>query len=172
MTKREQVLHGERWALAIRYGYVWNASEWVRRGYVWVLSGTPLTEEAARRKQPSAQTGEAWGKAEAWTQKMDQMYLVWGIPLPDENQFRQQMIQNERDTGALMALCRHALRRQDPAGAEAYLQEAMTQGQAESQILFDRAMIAYAWGNTEDALAQLRELANTHSGDPACGWPW
>lgn len=165
-TKREQVLHGERWALAIRYGYVWNASEWVRRGYVWVLSGTPLTEEAARRKQPSAQTGEAWGKAEAWTQKMDQMYLVWGIPLPDENQFRQQMIQNERDTGALMALCRHALRRQDPAGAEAYLQEAMTQGQAESQILFDRAMIAYAWGNTEDALAQLRELANTHSGDP------
>ena len=39
---------GERWALAIRYGYVWNARDWVRRGWVWALSGAPSSEESAR----------------------------------------------------------------------------------------------------------------------------
>lgn len=164
--KQMQTLRGERWALAIRFGYVWRASEWVRRGYVWALSGTPMTEEAARHKQPEATQAEDLGKAEAWKQKMDQAYLVWGLPQPDELQFRQQMIQNERDTAALMALCRLALRRQDPAGAEAYLQEAMVQGMSERNILFDRAMITYAKSHHSEAVAQLVDLANIHSGDP------
>ena len=158
---RQKTLAGERWALAIRYGYVWNAREWVRRGWVWVLSGAPVSEEASRRRSVGSEE-EANGQEEL----LDKAYLVWGIPTPEENVHRAALIDDGKNTEALLALGRLALRRGDPDAAEAYVAEALAMGLPEEGALFDRAMILLVRGEREKALAALEELTRLIPGDP------
>jgi hypothetical protein len=68
-------------------------------------------------------------------------------------------------TGALMELCRLALRRNDPDAAEAYVAEAMAMGLAEERTLFDRAMVAYVRGDKAAALKSLTDLSRQTPGD-------
>jgi tetratricopeptide (TPR) repeat protein len=154
-------LEGVRWSLAIRFGYVWNAAEWVRRGWVWALSGSPVSEQAARRKPPPVED-DTGGRAGM----LDQAYLQWGQPPRDENHFRAMLIKDEKDTVALTALCRLALRRNDPEAAEAYLAEAMRMGLSEAAVLFDRAMVAYVRGDRAAAVTHLDDLSRAQPGDP------
>jgi predicted Zn-dependent protease len=158
---RQEKLTGERWALAIRYGYVWKAREWVRRGWVWVLSGAPISEEAARRK-PTAVDDDA----DKHVQLLDQAYLVWGSDSPEENHYRAVLIEDGKNTAALMALCRIALRRSDTDAAEAYMTEAMAMGLPEEEVLFDRAMALFVKGDRESALTALDALTRQTPGDP------
>ncbi|NCA82503.1 MAG: tetratricopeptide repeat protein [Opitutae bacterium] len=157
---RQRDLEGVRWALAIRYGYVWKAREWVRRGWVWVLSGAPIFDEAARF-QSAAPEDDSDGRA----QLLDQAYLVWGVPTPEENVHRGQLIQDGKNTVALMALCRISLRRNDPDAAEAYMAEAMAMGLPEEGVLFDRAMATYVRGDPKKAVAALEALSLQTPGD-------
>ncbi len=159
--RRQDKLDGTRWALTIRYGYVWRAREWVDRGFVWALSGVPISEEAARFLPPSAERG-------SWEQQqlLDQAYLVWGMPTPDEATQRGSLIRDERNTTALMELCRLALRREDPGIAEAYIAEARAMGLPEEKVLFDRAMLTHVRGDTPKAVDMLEDLSRETSGDP------
>ncbi len=159
--KRRQVqLSAGRWALSARYGYVWRAYDWAARGYAWVLSGTPTTIAAARRNPTPASAD-----AEVLAQWLDQVYLVWGVSFGEEITFRDRLMQDGRDTEALMGLCRLALRRNDLAAAKAYLAEANAMGLPEEQTRFDQAMIAYVDGNTPQALEMLTQLTRQTPND-------
>jgi tetratricopeptide (TPR) repeat protein len=153
-------LRGERWALAIRFGYVWHARQWVRRGWVWALSGEPLSDEAARRNLSRSDEGNG-----ETAQLLDQAYLQLGTQSRDEFSCRSLLLQDDRNTEALMAMGRLALRRNDPESAEAYIKESMSLGLPEEQVLFDRAMVAYVKGEKEQALAALRNLVRLAPGD-------
>ncbi|HRT06707.1 MAG TPA: hypothetical protein P5204_13515, partial [Kiritimatiellia bacterium] len=160
---REDELGGDRWALAIRYGYVWNARAWVRRGHVWALSGVPAIDEAFRRKPAISDEEDAANDNRA--QVLDQAYLVWGQPARDDTYYRSQLVKDSRDVEALMAMCRLSLRRNDPEAAEAFIAEAVSMGMDEKKALFDRAMVAYVRGEKEDALRRLAELSLQTPGD-------
>jgi len=160
---RQTELSGERWVLALRFGYVWNAREWVKRGCVWALSGVAATEEAARRKPAVSDEDEATNDNRA--QVLDQAYLLWGGLILDDGYYRGRLLKDERNTGALLALCRLALRHNDPDAAEAYVAEAMAMGLAEEQTLFDRAMVAYVRGDKAAALKSLTDLSRQTPGD-------
>ncbi len=162
-VERQEKLGGERWVLAVRFGYVWNAREWVRRGHVWALSGVPAVEEAARRKPAVSDEDEA--SNDNRLRVLDQAYLMWGVPFRDDAYYRGQLMNDGRDTTALMAMCRLALRRNDPEAAEAYIAEAMAMGLAEEKTLFDRAMLAYVRGEEEAAVQSLAALVRLTSGD-------
>jgi tetratricopeptide (TPR) repeat protein len=162
--KRRDKPEGERWALAIRFGYVWHAHEWVRRGWVWVLSGAPTVDEASRR-DPSAADEEPIGRERLF----DQAYLQWGSAVRDENHYRMRLMQDGKDTSALMALCRLALRRKDGQAAEAYMAEALSLGLPEEAVSFDRAMAAYVRGDRDKAVAALEAVTRLVPGD-ARGW--
>jgi tetratricopeptide (TPR) repeat protein len=149
-----------RWALAARFGYVWKAREWVRRGWVWALSGAPTTEEAARRHPPAIETD-----TEALGQLLDLAYLQWGAPYRSENAYRAMLVKDGKDTAALMSMCRLALRRKDPEAADSYMAEAMAMGLPEAGVLFDRAMAVYVRGDQAQAVAALEELARQTPGD-------
>lgn len=153
-------LTGEQWVLAIRYGYVWQADEWVRRGRVWALSGAIPAAEA---DQPDS--GDTQEDALGYRQFMDLAYVTWGTPFLDETHYRTQLMKNEQDTEALTALCRLALRRKDWKSAEAYLAEALSKGLPESDTLFDRAMVTYARGEREQTIAELREVTRLQPGE-------
>lgn len=157
---RQDKLAGEQWALAFRFGYVWNAREWLRRGWVWALSGAPSVAEAARRNPPASEAA-----AIAQAQLIDQAYLQWGMPFRDENSVRLLLMRNGKDTAALMELCRLALRRNDREAAEAYWGEAVARGLPPAETRFDRAMAAYVRGEREEAVAALEELARQTPGD-------
>ncbi|HAL92687.1 MAG TPA: hypothetical protein DCM68_06650 [Verrucomicrobia bacterium] len=153
-------LKGERWDLALQFGYVWQAREWVKRGFVWAFSGAPGTVEASRRK-PSMSVESTDDAA----QLLDQAYLAWGASPRDELFYRAQLMKDGRDTDALMALCRLALRRNDLEAAEAYIAEALAKGLPEEEVLFDRAMADHVRGETEKALAALATLSRQFPGD-------
>ncbi len=154
----------ERWGLAMRSGYVWNAREWMRRGRIWALSGLPLAAEAARRQHsPAAEVDEARA------QLLDQAALEWGNPAPAEYALRVTLMKDENDGAALVGLARLALRRNDPAMAEAYLAEALRVGQAENDLRFERAMVAFVRGDKDQALAAFETQARQKPNDPR---PW
>ncbi len=157
LTKPE----GLQWILAIRFGYVWNARGWVKRGFVWALSGVPASAEAARRN-PSAEE-DLGGESRA--QLIDQAYLQWGVPSVDELSNRSRLVKNGRDLEALMSLCRISMRRNDPDAAEAYMAEAIAMGLPKEDTLFDRAMIDHVRGESDKALQTLEALARQTPGD-------
>ena len=159
-SARQDKLGGDRWALALRYGYVWRASEWIRRGWAWVLSGAPTSVEACRRN-PAATDD----KSDETAQLLDHAYLLWGTPFRDENSFRALLMQNDKDTDALMEMGRLALRRNDAEAAEAYFTEALVMGLPEERVWFDRAMATYVRGDPDAALAALEDLTRQTSGD-------
>lgn len=160
---RQDELGGERWVLVVRFGYVWNARAWVQRGCVWALSGVPAAEEAARRKPAISDEDEA--SKDSLEQILDQAYLLWGAAFQDDSFYRGRLAKDERDTAALMALCRLSLRRNDPEAAEAYIAEAKAMGLVEEKTLFDRAMLAYVRGQKEAALDSLVALSRLQPGD-------
>ena len=160
---RQDELGGERWGLIVRFGYVWNAREWVRRGYVWALSGVPAAEEAARRKPAISEEDEA--SNDNREQVLDQAYLLWGEAFQDDSFYRGRLMKDGRDTAALLALCRLSLRRNDPEAAEAYLAEALAVGLAEEKMAFDRAMLAYVRGEKDAAVDSLAALSRLTPGD-------
>lgn len=150
----------QRWALSIRYGYLWNAREWVKRSFVWALSGAPDVAEAARRKSSSLEQD-----MEATARLIDQAYLTWGTPFRNESYHRAQLMKDGRKTTSLLGLAQLALRRNDLEAADAYLAEAIAMGLPEEQTAFDRAMAAHLQGDTEKALAGLVELTRQTPGD-------
>jgi len=150
----------ERWALAIRYGYVWNARDWVRRGWVWALSGAPSSEEAARYSST-----ESRDDAGNLVQLLDQAYQQWGGDVPNESYYRSLLMRNSRNTDALMSLCRLSLRRKDLDAAEAYMREAMSMGVPEETVLFDQAMIHVIRDEKEEAVEKLTLLSQQTPGD-------
>ena len=150
---------GARWMLAVRHGYVWRAREWVRRGWVWVLSGLPSTEEAIRRNPAGLEEDPESA------QEIDLFYLWWGLPDGGELDYRSRLVRNGQDTGALVELSRISLRRKDPEAAEAYLAEALALGFPEEQLGFDRAMAAYVRGKPADFRAALEQLSQVTPGD-------
>lgn len=162
-TDRQDELGGERWGLVVRYGYVWNARAWVRRGHVWALSGVPAAEEAARRKPAISEEDEA--SNDNREQVLDQAYLLWGEAYQDDSFYRGRLMRDGRDTAALMSLCRLSLRRNDPEAAEAYLAEALAVGLAEEMVTFDRAMLAYIQGEKDAAVKSLAALSRLTPGD-------
>jgi len=151
---------GERWALSLRYGYVWRAREWVRNGSVWALSGSPIVEEAA-------QSGAAAPDQEdqSLRELLDQAYQRWGTAAPAESYYRTQLMRNPRDTASLMSLCRFALCRRDLSAARAYMQEALLMGLPEEGILFDQAMSHVVSNEREVAVNLLEELSLLTPGD-------
>ena len=64
-----------------------------------------------------------------------------------------------------MAMARLSLRRNDPEAAEAFIAEAVSMGMDEKRALFDRAMLAYVRGETEEALRRLADLSVQTPGD-------
>jgi tetratricopeptide (TPR) repeat protein len=157
---RREKLRGDRWALGIRFGYVWHPREWVRRGWVWVLSGAPATVEAVRRSPPKTED-----EADKRAQFLDQAYLQWGLPPRDDTTYLALLMADEKDTSALLGMCRLALRRNDPEAAEAYITEALAMGLPEEGVLFDRAMAAYVRGEKDKALELLDNLTRLTPGD-------
>ena len=149
-----------RWALSGRYGYVWNARERARRAGAWILSGAPASAGTGRR-QPSAPEYET----DARGQLLDHAYLQWGKLLPDEHRCRARLVQDEKDLGALMDLCRLSLRRIDPDIAELYRGEAVAKGMPEQATRFDRAMALFIGGDRAKAVEALEALAHQTPSD-------
>jgi len=143
----------DRWALANRYGFVWNALSWARRGWIWVLSGDPIGVDAVRRSTTVPDPG-----LELQARLLEQIELHWGIPFPDESHHRAQLMKDDKNGPALLALARLALRRNAPETAEAYLQAAMNLGLSTEDAQLNQCMIAYVRGDRTAAVEGLREL--------------
>ncbi len=148
-----------RWALSLRYGYLGNPSEWLRRGHAWALSGQPAFAEGHRRRMGSVDLADGERR-----QFLDQVYLQWGRPPPDEYVLRSALVRNEREPAILRELTRLALRRGDPTAATAYLSEALAQGLSPAAAALDRVMVTYVRDGRPSAWGELRSLAKE---DPA-----
>ncbi len=157
---QEVFLEKYRWALAPRFGHVWRAREWIRRGWVWAMSGVPSSVEAARRFPIVEQE-----TVDVRAQFLQQVYLQMGKPLVGEDACRMRLFQNGTDTEALMDLCRLALRMNDPDAADAYRMEAVSMGFPEQETRFDQAMSSYVRGDVEKVARWLEALTQQTPND-------
>lgn len=153
-----------RWALSIRYGYLLDAPGWAQRDVTWALSGQPLVAEAVHR-HPDFYDPVALARE----QFLDQVYLQWGRLPASEFNVRLSLIQDERDSLVFRELVRFAIRRNDPAAAEAYLLEALKLGMTSRQAAFDYAMITYLREGVTAADIRLADITQT---DPANERAW
>ena len=149
-----------RWILGVRYGYIWNAYDWMRRGWVWALSGATAAEDQARQDAIPAKIDR-----EHFGQIVDLAYLKWGAPPKSENMNRFALMKDGRNSEALVELVRLALRRMDWEVAEAYLAEAAALGVAPEEIAFGHALAAFVRGQRGECQAALGELARQTPGD-------
>lgn len=150
----------QRWALAIRFGYVWKVREWVKQGVVWALSGSPDVAEASRHNPSVAEQNQ-----EATARIIDQAYLVWGTPFQNEIFYRNELMKDPRNTTALLALSQLALRRNDVEASSALVAEAIAIGLSEEHAGFNRAMADHVRGEPDQALKALVELTRQTPGD-------
>ncbi|MDY0149288.1 MAG: hypothetical protein RBT03_04280 [Kiritimatiellia bacterium] len=153
-------MNGEQWSLATQFGHVWHPRQWLERGWVWALSGTPSVEPASRYAPPSLMREDS-----QQVQLFDKAYLQWGSAPPDESTLRNTLVHDPRHTEALVNLARLALRRRDFEVADAYFGEAMRLGHPEEALLFDRAMERVLRGDIEDAAVRLDNLSHFTFGD-------
>jgi tetratricopeptide (TPR) repeat protein len=158
---RMEQMRGERWGLAIQFGHVWEARQWLRRGWVWALSGVPVTESGSRYAPPKPEAEEESEQVVL----LDKALLQWGLPRRDEAYHRSLLMRDPRNTESLLSLCRLALSRHDFAAAEAYMQEALGMGLPEEQLMFERAMAAFMRGERESAVEQVERLSHIMPGD-------
>jgi tetratricopeptide (TPR) repeat protein len=157
---RQDRLDGSRWGLSIRHGYLWNAAEWIRRGHAWALSGHPPTPAAHRRHRQGADLA-----ALEHEQCLDQVYLRWGKPVPEELMLHARLVRDGRDVEALQELVWLSLRRRNASAAEAYLAEAVSLGLPDAVAAFDRVMIAYVRDGRETAWERLGTLTQENPSD-------
>lgn len=148
-------LSGEQWSLATVFGHVWHPRQWLEEGWVWALSGVPEDEPGSRYK-PAAPEEES-----AQLELLDQAYARWKVPLPSFVALRNVLVQNPRHTQAMVELGRLSLREFDFEVAEAYFEAAEEYGHDEALLQFDRIMIQYFQGQTEEALARLEGLSRS-----------
>ncbi len=157
---RQERMEPFRWALAGRYGYVWNAREWARRGWIWALSGAPAADEGSRRVSSAPDAGAI--EREGF---LKLAHLSLGRPVSDEHECRARLLQDEKDVDALMTLGWHALRRGDPEIAEVYRKAAVAAGLPEESTRFDQALALRIGGDRGGAVAALEELSRVSPND-------
>ncbi len=164
LLRQSATAHGNLWNLSVAYGYVRDARSWVRKNYVWALSGAPfppLNPDKVVYIDPNE----------------DALFVLWleiafnryGTPLPKETDCRLRLQRNERDGSALLDLAFLALRNKDSEIANAYLAEARLAGVPEDELSLHRAVILYLDGKLDDAIKLVRDVA---SYDARAGEPW
>lgn len=129
-------LGGQRWALGIRYGYLYDPLAWMREGFVWALSGLPLVEPAARRLPPLAVAADG-----TFSHFIDQAFIAVATVQNNPSAYRFRLVQDPWDASAILELCRLALRDKQPDIADAYIDEAVNStGLDEKDVLFERTI--------------------------------
>lgn len=154
-------LDGSEWLLAIRYGFLWRARDWMQKGFPWALSGEP----APWAHLPFERTLDDPREASV-AQLMDQIFLRLGQPSGNDLAARAALAHYPKNNQALIDLAWNALRNNDPAAAEAYYMAAMANGVPETALGLDRALLAWLKGDSETALEKLHELREQAFNDP------
>ncbi len=127
---------GSRWVLGVRYGYLYDPEQWMRDGYVWALSGSPLCSPAARRHPAIDLAVDG-----AFAHFADQAFIAVADPLSQATACRNRLLANPWDAHAILELCRLAIREKRPDIADAYADEAVAfAGVDEKDVQFERAM--------------------------------
>ena len=130
---------GGRWVMGIRYGYLYDAEQWMRDGYVWALSGSPLCPPAARRRPALDLAVDG-----TFAHFIDQAFVAVADPLSQVTACRNLLLANPWNSRAILELCRLAICDKRPDIADAYVDEAIAfAGVSEKDVQFERAMADY-----------------------------
>lgn len=165
VAERLEGMRGEQWALCDQFGYLWDARQWLPRGWAWALSGTPSDEEGLRLKPKPPPAGEGDGGARF----AEKAYLEWGRPRPSAVQLRAKLAKNPRDVRSMQEMGRLAMLEADWDLAEAHFAQAQAGGADERDLQFDQAMMGHLRGEGEESAGEFERLTRTSPGDPR-GW--
>jgi len=141
------------WALGSLYGYVHNTGFLVRNGMMWAVSGKPRMAEAELRRAAGNQAVNAEVKA-----FLGRAYLQSGDLQRSAEFYRELLQENPKDAKALLMLAELSMNAEDYEGAEKLFQRAEEAGVPSGPLRFDRAVLVYLKGQTEEALNGLKEL--------------
>lgn len=141
------------WSLSSLYGYVHNTSLLVRQGMMWAVSGKPRMAEAELRRATGKQPVNAAIKA-----FLGRAYLHGGDLERSAQLYREAVAENPRDVKSLLMLAEMSMNAEDYEEAARLLDQVEAVGVSASTLRFERAALACLQGQTENALASLKEL--------------
>ena len=151
--KERQVDSRVMWSLGPLYGYVHNTGFLVRQGMLWAVSGKPRIAEAEFRRASGGQAVNPEVKS-----FLGRAYLESGDLERSAEFYREALQANPRDPKALLMLAEMALAGEDFAEATSLLARAEEAGVPKASLRFERAMMAYLQGQSDAAMAELKEL--------------
>ncbi|MGD9612983.1 MAG: tetratricopeptide repeat protein [Kiritimatiellia bacterium] len=141
------------WSLAGLYGYVHNTGWLVRQGMMWAVSGKPRVAEAELRRAVGGRAVNAEVKA-----FLGRAYLHGGDLQRSAEFYRAALQENPRDVKSLRMLADISMAAEEYAEAERLFDAAVAAGLPAETLGFERVALAYLRGQTEAALAQLKDL--------------
>ena len=148
------------WSLGALYGYVHNTGFLVRHGMMWAVSGKPRIAEAELRRASAGKTVSAEVKA-----FLGRAYLQSGDLQRSSDFYRDVLKDNPRDAQALLMLAEIAIAAEDFPEAESLLARAEEAGVPSGSLQFERVVLTYLRGQTDEALAQLKDLVKRERDD-------
>ena len=141
------------WSLGALYGYVHNTGYLVRQGMMWAVSGKPRVAEAELRRAAGGKAVSAEVKA-----FLGRAYLHGGDLDRSAAFYREAVAENAQDAQSLVMLAELAIVSEDYDGAESLLARAEEAGVPGERLRFERTMLAYLRGQTDEALRGLKDL--------------
>ena len=141
------------WSLAGLYGYVHNTGLLVRQGMMWAVSGKPRVAEAELRRAAGGRAVNADVKA-----FLGRAYLHGGDLQRSADFYREALQDNPRDVKSLRMLADVTMAAEDYEEAERLFAAAVAAGLPPETLAFERIALAYLRGQTDAALAELKEL--------------
>lgn len=141
------------WSLAALYGYVHNTGFLVRHGMMWAVSGKPRMAEAELRRAAGPQAASPEVKA-----FLGRAYLHGGDLTRSAELYREAIAANPRDVKSLLMLAEVMMNGEDYEEAARLLDQVEAAGVPPASLRFERAALASLRGQTDLALAGLKEL--------------
>ena len=141
------------WSLGTLYGYVHNTGFLVRQGMMWAVSGKPRVAEAELRRASGGKTVSAEIKT-----FLGRAYLQDGDLERSAAFYRDAVAENAKDARSLVMLAEMAIVSENFDEAESLLARAVEAGVPSTTLRFERTMLTYLRGQTDEALRDLKEL--------------
>ena len=148
------------WSLSSLYGYVHNTGLLVRQGMMWAVSGKPRMAEAELRRASGANLVSTEVKA-----FLGRAYLHGGDLEQSSRFYREALDENPQDVKSLLMLAQVSMSAEDYDEAERILGQVEAAGVPADALRFERAALACLRGQTDQAMADLRELVKKDKGD-------
>lgn len=145
----------DAWSLSRTHGYVKYPEEYLKRGWIWVLSGQPGLAVSGMKKAIETSSEEM---REPVAEMIAGLMLLRQRDDASAEIYEKMLKDNPHNAKALLGMARIMLRKGDYNKADEYIKKAEESGISIKEIALERAVLLFVAGKMGEARIILQEL--------------